>query len=141
MRATPKMSSWADAAESVALSSDSMNEEIDEAECFRRSQSIESVSSSTAEFPLAPELYWVKPLLVALGRHLKIGKLPVIQVASACTGTCAEASVFKDRLRVPGVLEKVRYDYDYDYDHDASHNSQVITHNNSWYDHDASHNS
>lgn len=87
---------WADAAGQCAAASESTSEEIEEAECFRRSQSIESVNSSNSELPLAPELYWLQPLISCLTRHVSLSTFSPVRVGSACTGTCAEGSVLKD---------------------------------------------
>lgn len=87
--------SWSDAAEAFILSSQTESEDIQEA-CALRVDS----DSEGDEFQQhhAPELYWVDPLMAYLRTHIPggAGGLGLIKVASACSGTLAEASVMKD---------------------------------------------
>ena len=95
---------WEEAAAECVTLSQSTEEDIEEAECFRRSGSVQSLSSAASEMPLAPELFWLQPLKSVLARH--VGHIQAqnltmatgpLRVASACTGTCAEGSVLKAR--------------------------------------------
>lgn len=89
---------WQEAADMVALGSQEETDEIETIECFRRSQSVESIKSGSSpdSLSLAPELSWVQPLLRMLEKHVDVGALPKIKIASCCSGTLAEASVMKD---------------------------------------------
>lgn len=86
--------SWSDAAEVFLLSSQTESEEIEQACALR----VDSDSECEVVKPLAPELYWVKPLLECLHKHLPGGPggLGTLEVVSACSGTLAEACVLKD---------------------------------------------
>ena len=93
--------SWSQAAEQFLATSQTESEELDEAEALRR-----SFSGDEAEFhrtgvpvstPVLPELFWVKPLLNVLLKHVGLeqrSRSPLM-IASCCSGTLAEASVLE----------------------------------------------
>ena len=89
--------SWSDAADTFFRASQAESDEVDEADAVRRSESCDleefertGVPVST---PVLPELYWAKPLLSVLAKRLPVQCRVPIRLASACSGTLAEASV------------------------------------------------
>lgn len=70
---------------------------------MRRSGSMEleaealSDTDDSLKEVLAPELYWLKPLLKWMEQHVDRQALQKIRVISACSGTLAEATVLKDK--------------------------------------------
>lgn len=94
--------SWQEAAQVLLVSSQEENEQIENA-CACRSTDSDSDDDGPQ---LAPELYWVQPLKAVLLKHLGPQHLRSLhlQVASACSGTLAEASALKDHRSGAGVL-------------------------------------
>lgn len=101
------VSNWGSAAEVLLVSSQTESEEIEEACAYRCSDSDEEGLGHD----FIPEFFWLRPLMGVLHSHLgqEGANRLRLQVASACSGTLAEASVLQDwfgvRIRGCGVQQ------------------------------------